>query len=110
MSLKVQLLTGMRQKSAKYYMVNAQPVGWADIMAGKKGNRRLDDTQRTFMLGIGGALPPASSNTSFNANDILSQQNHRLYPQENNVQIAVHLDADAPTGTTFDVYTLKIPG
>lgn len=83
-------------------MVNAQPVGWADIMAVAK----KDDTQRNFTLGIA-TLPAGPNGTIYNAADILSQQNHRKYDQEYQYMCNIHLDGSAPPGTQFDVYTIR---
>ncbi len=80
-------------------MVNAQPVGWADIMAN-------EETQRRFMLG-NSVLPVVGAGTVFNAADILSQNNHRKYTQEKKYMINVHLEGSAPVGSSFDVYTIK---
>jgi hypothetical protein len=83
-------------------MVNAQQAGWADTMAVAK----KDDTQRKFMLGLN-QLPAQHNDTLFNAADILSQHNHRKYDQEYQYMINIHLEGDAPDGTSYDVYTIK---
>ncbi len=83
-------------------MANAQPVGWADIMATGKN----EDTQRRFMLGCD-QFPVQPGGTVYNAADILSQNNHRKYDQEYQYMVNIHLEGDAPSGTSFDVYTIR---
>lgn len=92
MSQKVRIQHIMRMKLAKYYMANAQPDGWADIMV-----------QNQINLLLGGS---PDVNAVLRADKVLSQMNHQLFRQSRNYCVKLDMDPSVASGTTIDVYAL----